>query len=469
MSKSSLLTNERVIFFTPNFYWSNVWIQMMTNQTILSTMSSTLSLKYLLITCSPIVTTTSLYMTNIPRYVTNVPPYRTNILPYVTNTSPCVTNISSYMTNLPPYVTNIPPYMTNIPRYVTKHLTLYDKRLTLCDKRRTVSWGQSKCMSTLHYTSTDTRDSWSLETSGHNILARCHGPLPSEGVRKRRPWKRMNLRLLFSCFQSIFCFECQIIDLLVQRAKQLQGLGMISDQTTLLLHPWYHQYIWTPDNTDKRKRSIWNIFTPYISCVVRDGASTWGCVKDTASAKARGASSWHLKSQIIKGFILPSQCWSFSRGFYHSSSAHALCGGQACSLGGLRWSISSEQRYVFSSCDRSLSFWAWRGLTTTRPGQTKRFQLTTWRSFFCHLISFICRSAHGGGAGVVGEVDNVEHPGSIIFLEQLGNRQRRRGLKKHFSCINICFTRELSLSDWCHLLQRGANSAGGEGRTWSWS
>ena len=112
-------------------------------------------------------------------------------------------------------------------------------------------------------------------------------------------------------------------------------------------------------------------------------------------------------------------------------------------------------------------------LTTTRPtkrrGQTKRFQLTTWRSFFCHLISFICRSAHGGGAGVVGEVDHVENPGSIIFLEQLGNRQRRRGLKKHFSCINICFTRELSLSDWCHLLQKGANSAGGEGRTWSWS
>ena len=223
MSKSSLLTNERVIFFTPNFYWSNVWIQMMTNQTILSTMSSTLSLKYLLITCSPIVTTTSLYMTNIPRYVTNVPPYRTNILPYVTNTSPCVTNISSYMTNLPPYVTNIPPYMTNIPRYVTKHLTLYDKRLTLCDKRRTVSWGQSKCMSTLHYTSTDTRDSWSLETWGHNILARCHGPLPSESVRERRPWKRMNLGLLFSCFRSIFCFECQVIDLLVQRTKHLKN------------------------------------------------------------------------------------------------------------------------------------------------------------------------------------------------------------------------------------------------------
>ena len=114
---------------------------------------------------------------------------------------------------LPPYVTNILPYLTNIPRYVTKHLTLYYKRLTLCDKRRTVSWGQSKCMSTLHYTSTDTRDSWSLETWGHNILALCHGPLPSGSVRKRHPWKRMNLRLPFSCFKSIFCSECQVIDL----------------------------------------------------------------------------------------------------------------------------------------------------------------------------------------------------------------------------------------------------------------
>ena len=171
-----------------------------------------------------------------------------------------------------PIVTTTSLYMTNIPRYVTKHLTLYDKRLTLCDKRRTVSWGQSKCMSTLHYMSTDTRDSWSLETSGHNILARCHGPLPSESVRKRRPWKRLNLRLLFSCFKSIFCFECQIIDLLVQRAKQLQGLGMISDQTTLLLHPWYHQYIWTPDNIDKRKHwyrkltTLKHFYTLYKLC-----------------------------------------------------------------------------------------------------------------------------------------------------------------------------------------------------------
>ena len=122
------------------------------------------------------VTTVLPCRTNIPCYVTNVPSYRTNIPSYVTNTSPCVTNI-------PQYMTNVPPNVTNIPRYVTKHLTLYDKPLTLCDKRRTVSWGQSKCRSTLHYTSTDTPDSWSLETSGHDILARCHSPLSSESVR----------------------------------------------------------------------------------------------------------------------------------------------------------------------------------------------------------------------------------------------------------------------------------------------
>ena len=170
------VNKQKSDFITSNSYWmwSNLWIRMMINQNILSNMCSTLC-RSICWSCVHLLWRL-LYMTNIPRYVTNVPPYRTNIPSCMTNTSPCVTNI-------PQYMINVPPYVTNIPRYVTKHLTLHDKHITLCDKRRTVSWGQSKCRSTLHYTSTDTRDSWSLETWGHNILARCHGPLPSESVR----------------------------------------------------------------------------------------------------------------------------------------------------------------------------------------------------------------------------------------------------------------------------------------------